>query len=378
MRLERLRTGKWPQTLLMFCALALPVAGYCDAGPGWLQRISASMGGHANDVAVKVAELPEKYSHDIVNGVAFSADGNQIAVDASSQFIDIWDWRSGRIVKTIERARAANDVDVTEPLRYSPDGKLFVACHSLAAGDVVARLWNAKTWEVVHDFVDPGAGGCNAIGFTPDGQYLIRVVDRGDSPGDSLIVYKVGTWQLVWGLRVEGFSPAALAISPDGEFIAFGGQFFYTPPGLTKPIDISLQTKIYPQIQIVDMRQRKVVHVIQSDARGAMAWSPDGARIAVVGEQYVEIFDAHTGDRLVHEKLEKSGTMHVRYTPDGRYLLESDLNGRGAGLGVMIWDGQHHKLLQQFGGDVGSIAISRDGKYFAAGETGKTTVWQFK
>ena len=369
---------KWLQIWLMFCALALPVAGYCDAGPGWLKRISASMGGNASDVAVKVAELPEKYSHDIVNGVAFSADGSHIAVDSDHEFINIWDWRAGRIVKTIEKARSARDGGSTVPFRYSPNGKLFVACHKLAAGDVVARIWNTETWEIIHDITDATVGGCSAVGFTPDGKFLLRVAKRGIYPGDNLIAYSVDTWQPTWGVHVDRIDSVALAISPDGGLAAFGGLFYYTPPGLTNFLDKERQTKLIPQIQIVDMRQRKVVRVIQSEAMGPMAWSPDGARIAIAGLGYVEIFDPHTGERLGHEKLEKSGSMHVRYTPDGRYLLESDLNGRGAGLGVMIWDGQHHKLLQQFGGDVGRIAISRDGKYFAAGETGKTTVWQFK
>ena len=57
-----------------------------------------------------------------------------------------------------------------------------------------------------------------------------------------------------------------------------------------------------------------------------------------------------------------------------------DSNGQGSALGVWIWDGQMRHLLQKIGGDVGSISVSRDGRYFAVGDSVERsiTVWQFK
>jgi hypothetical protein len=106
---------------------------------------------------------------------------------------------------------------------------------------------------------------------------------------------------------------------------------------------------------------------------GADEW-----RIAVVGEEVVAIFDAQTGRKLVHEKLEESAHMNVRFTPGGRYFIQCDMNGRGTGLGVRIWDGQHQTLLQEIPGNIGSSAVSRDSKYLAVGGTLRTTIWQFK
>jgi hypothetical protein len=76
--------------------------------------------------------------------------------------------------------------------------------------------------------------------------------------------------------------------------------------------------------------------------------------------------------------LEKSGHMNVRYTPDGRHFIESNLNGMCKGLGVKIWDSHRKMLLQEMHGDIGGIAVSRDNKYLAVGSTGRTTIWQFK
>jgi WD40 repeat protein len=111
---------------------------------------------------------------------------------------------------------------------------------------------------------------------------------------------------------------------------------------------------------------------------GPLAWSADGARLAIAGGS-VEIFDPRSGENLVRETIENSGNMNVWFTPDGRYLIDSDLNGMGKGLGVNIWDSHHQKLLQHIpAGDIGSITVSHDGKYLAVGSTGRTTIWQFK
>ena len=169
-----------------------------------------------------------------------------------------------------------------------------------------------------------------------------------------------------------------IAVSPDGMYAAIGGSEMVVPANVTDRLQRMQQTTFASTINIVDLRNHSVAQVIQAEARGPIAWSPDGARIALAGQLYAEMFDSQTGKRLVHDKIEKSGTMNVQFTPDGRYFIEIDLNGMGRGLGVKIWDNTRHKLLQEIPGDIGGIAISRDGKYLAVGTTGRTTIWQFK
>lgn len=338
------------------------------------------------DVASKVAELPEQYPLN-VHGLDFSQDGKQLAVVSTDEKINIWDWRSGRIVRTLEKARGATDGQVTEPIRYSPDGHLLVACHSRAADDIVARIWDTESWAIVHDITDPvGGGGC-AIGFTPDGKSLIRVFDRiVTKPGDNLIIYDTTSWQPMWGLRTVPFYPKALSISPDGKFVAIGGAVIDGGPETQKII-------------IVDLEQRTIVRTIPNTVGfdfGQLAWSPNGANLAAIGQRgwdgtandghgaytsgldTVMVFDAHTGKQIAGDQLEDIAGTSLRYTPDGKYLIEGVMNGRGSGLGVRIWDGQHRELLQEIPGEVSGLAVSRDGHYFAMGEVKKTVIWQLK
>jgi WD40 repeat protein len=372
----------------------VPLACYClvlaalflEGGP---PAFAGIFGANKNDVAVRVAELPNPDSDVYPLGLDFNADGSRIAVESYSEKIrsvespsakiHIWDWRGKHVEKTIDMPRGFGKNSSTNPISYSPDGLLLSVCDATGAGGVITRIWSTTTWVIAKDLVEPTSGICSGTGFTPDGQQFIRTADTGGTPGNNLIAYKVGTWQTIWGLPMPGFTPVSIAISPNGEQAAVAGTIFVAPEGVMDPVKRSQQTKIVSNVNVVDLKQRKILTVIQSSDRGPVAWSPDGFRLAVAGGPNFEIFDARSGQNLVREKIENAGSMNVRFTPDNRYLIESDLNGMGKGLGVHIWDGQRHKLLQHIPvGDVGSIAVSRDGKYLAIGETGRTTIWAFK
>jgi WD40 repeat protein len=358
------------RTLIAACALSLPSPGYCDSV---IDKVLGS-----NNVAIKVAELSEQYHDVIVGSVAFSPDGSRIAVQSDGQKINIWNWSNRQIDVTVEKPRGGGMAITTNALQYSPNGELLATCHTNAAGGVSNRIWETAHWSIAKDIVDSDGGACNAIGFTPDGHQFLRMANRYAGKGNTLIAYAVDTWIPIWGLGLQGFSPISVGVNPQGSLIALGGTVMVAPSDIHDPIKRIQATIFQPKIQIVDWQNRQVAKVLKSDAMGPMAWSSDGLRLAVVGQLYVEMFDVQTGANLVHEKLAKSGQMNVRFTPDGRYFIESDLNGMGHGLGVKIWDSARHKLLQTIPGDMGSIDVSKDSKYLAVGTTGHTTIWQFK
>lgn len=375
------------QTLLALVALQFPVTGYCDSGSGWVNSLFEAKGKNMKEVAVKVTELPEQYKIN-VRGLDFSPNGKHLAVLSANRSINIWEWQSGRIARTLETPQGASG----KQIRYSPDGHLLAVCHNRATNDTVARIWNTDTWEIAHDIVDhiPGSG-CNAIVFAPDGKSLIRGLDRLPKyPPDNLILYDTSIWQPVWGLQTKFFYSHALAISPDGKFVALGGEVIEGHPIPFKE-----------QIVIVDMEQRAIVRTISDTVTftyGQLAWSPDGASLAAIGRRAwdgsangghgaytggpdtVMIFDAHSGKQMAGEQfgVGGGGYLSIRYTPDGKYLIEGDRNGMGTGGGVRIWDGQHRELLQEIAGNAGSLAVSRDGNFFAMGVDKKTMIWQLK
>jgi WD40 repeat protein len=373
---QSLGTRIAPSRLFLGCvlgllAMCLPLVARCE--PGVLGKI---LGINMNEVAVKIIELPERESDLIILGVDINPDGNRIAVQSGGEKINIWDWRNHRIETTIEKPQSASNLMVTNPLQYSPTGNLLASCFTGAVGGMAGRIWSTASWSIAKDIAD--GTGCIEMRFVPDGKVLLRLSDVRKSSVDNLVGYSTDTWQPVLGLRIPLAELFSLAISPDGSLAAVGGRRFVVPREIEDPIKRSQQATLEPEIHIVNLRERRIISTTKSAAMGPMAWSPDGTRLAVAGETYLDIFDVQSGECLVHERVEKSGNMNVRYTPDGRYLIQSDLNGRGAGLGVKIWATQTHKLMQEIPGDIGSIAVSRDSKYLAIGATGRTTIWQFK
>ncbi|MBI5921975.1 MAG: WD40 repeat domain-containing protein [Betaproteobacteria bacterium] len=367
MKNESAVVSYYAKALLGIATLLFPFTGQCNSGSGLLSMFE-SKEKPMKEVAVKIAELPEQYKIT-PSALDFSPDGKLLAVRSADQTINIWDWQNKRIVHTVGIAKGGND-NGTEPLRFSPDGRLLAVCHGRADGNVVIRIWRTDTWGILQDIVDPVPGGCNAIGFSADGKWLMQVLDRAPMfSQDALFVYDTSTWQKIWGLQTANFHAYTLAISPEGKSVALGGELFDGGP-------------IKPQIAIVDLEQRAIVQTILNngvmDRASRLAWSPDGKYLTGAGGNGLQIFEVQSGEQVVDVRP-PWGTARtaLRYTPDGKYLIEGTSTDRNIGWG-RIWDVQHRELLQDISGNVRGIAVSRDSRYMATGTYGKTIMWQFK
>ena len=266
-------------------------------------------GASKNDVAVNVAELPNPDSRIYPLGLDFTPDGSRLAVESQSGKIHIWNWRSKRVEQTLGLPDGGNALGVTNPVRFSVDGRFLAACEVSGAGDVVVRIWDTTSWSIAKDIsASTGVesrGSCKGMSFTPGAQYFVRTAETSGKPGNNLIVYEVGTWQPLWGLQMEGLSPVSIAISPNGEFAAVAGTIFVVPENVKNPIERFQQTMIAARVNIVDLRHRSVVKTMNSRKGGSIgpvAWRADGKRIAVAGGSGVEILDAISGEIIFQEE----------------------------------------------------------------------------
>jgi WD40 repeat protein len=344
--------------------------------------VAALLGLFKSAVVVKITELPQDDHNWGVHGLDFSPDGDWLAADSEPDKILVWDWRNKQIVKNVAKPRDGNDLNAANPIRFSPDGRFLANCEEFGAGHVAVRVWNTKDWAVAKDFTalsgTPSPGVCTDVAFTPDGRQFIRTADTRRRPSNNLVVYSVDTWEPLWGLSLDGLATWSLSVRPDGKQVAISGQVSVVPAGVTDSIQAIQQMRGESYIYLVDLQQRQIVKRIAATVLGPVAWSPDGARIVMTGAKGVEMFDAQSGEVLAHEALGTATHTNVRLTSDGKHLIESDMNAQGTGLGVNIWDGHRQTLLQHISGNVDSVAVSRDGKYFAIGMADRTTVWQFR
>jgi WD40 repeat protein len=173
-------------------------------------------------VATEVVELPRRY-HDVASiGTAFSPSGEELEVEAEPGVIEIWDWRHKRLITSLKKPRGAEGV-VTDPLSYSPDGRLLAACDTRGVGNVVVRVWNTQDWQIANDITESAPRGCDAMAFMVDGRQLVRA-NNAVVKASKLAASDISTWQEVWTLELERMGPESLAISPVGSRLADGGK----------------------------------------------------------------------------------------------------------------------------------------------------------
>jgi WD40 repeat protein len=342
-------------------------------------------------VAVRIAKFS---AADNITGMDFSADGTTLAVAALGDEVVLWNWRRGRIERKLEDTRSGANL-ASQAIRFSQNGQFLASCHGLSTNDTVVRIWNAQKWTVVHDL--PGAHACNAIDFSPDGKSAILVLMTIPNPPESsFAVYSTTDWQTEWTLSTGPFYPSTLALSADGRFAAIGGRVGNPKSWPFKDSVPTFGTPPLPDmnlIAIVDLEHHAVASIIQHTVnfdRGKLSWSPSKNYVAAIGSREengakitgssdtMSVFEVPSGRHIDGEQTDDPGHAELLYTNDGRYLIETDVTDVRAGLGIRIWDGQHHALLQAIPGEYAHLAVSRDGHYFAVNDDDKIYVFELQ
>jgi regulation of enolase protein 1 (concanavalin A-like superfamily) len=159
------------------------------------------------------AVLHEFAGHEgAVTALTFSRDGRRVATAGADKTLLLWDAANGQ--------RIGKRIPYAEPvlaLSLSPDNKEV----AVVTGGPDIAVWNFDT--------GGGAGYHNeghrvlSVAFAPDGQRLLAGFDKSGKPEDDLIF----PWPLAQGLPIRACrgpssSVTAVAVSPDGQFIASG------------------------------------------------------------------------------------------------------------------------------------------------------------
>ncbi|MFN3347179.1 MAG: WD40 repeat domain-containing protein [Candidatus Bipolaricaulaceae bacterium] len=158
--------------------------------------------------------------------------------------------------------------------------------------------------------------------------------------------------------RLEGV--ASLAASPDGRYLAVGGE--------------------WGRVAVWELPSGQLLHVVKlhSFKVWTVAFSADGTLLASGAfDGTVKILDLRTGleagvfrDPELRAQESPEGTAHtgwvrcVAFSPDGKLLATSGCDGY-----VRIWDVQTLRLLQRLRGGINvySVMFSPDGRYLAWG-----------
>ncbi|HLZ62886.1 MAG TPA: serine/threonine-protein kinase [Ktedonosporobacter sp.] len=137
-------------------------------------------------------------------------------------------------------------------------------------------------------------------------------------------------------------------------------------------------------VPLPGQRGKGFMYTLNLDAAQALAWSPDGKRIAIGISQDVHVLDVATGEIVFTQGGQNDAGHSLTWSPDGRYLAwYSSLYNK-----LEVWNVvaqsrifSHQSVVPNEIGSGGTVVWSPDGKFLAftpqeAIEIWSTTSWQ--
>jgi WD40 repeat protein len=225
--------------------------------------------------------------------VAASPDGSLVA--AAGRFdrqVIVWRvpelerlWAAGSWPTTTEEAGYSH-------IGFSGDGKLIVAVSSASPWDKTVEqhvaVADAETGDIAFTTATVVAGGAVLDHF---GTRLAVIGPDGD-----VLIYRLPDGEIVDRQRTALSGAGALALSPEGDTVAVGGD-----GGM-------------------ELLGRSTGRVLAEGACQALTWSPDGPRALFTSEEAATVIDVH-GCALWTRHMEDPSLLVAAFTPGGHTLV---------------------------------------------------------
>ncbi len=268
---------------------------------------------------------------------AFSPDGTQIAAAATDATVNVWDVATGTIIHTLDHASSSipwNPLSIS----WSPDGTTITTGNN----DWALRVWDAATGELKYELGDRAGW---YVGWSLDST---RFVTNG------MKIFDAAKGELVMELGYNWGVPYETEWSPDGTMIATASGWegddtqlwtatgehldsFQTGYSIAWSPD---STRLASIGQIRDVATGLPVVIIPAMG-GEIGWHPDGEWIASTGEEAVFLWDATAGDQLAMWDLPGCDIRGFAWSNDGnRFAVNclGDMSQPGFRNDLIIWE----------------------------------------
>ncbi|MFZ1110216.1 MAG: PDZ domain-containing protein [Rhodomicrobium sp.] len=248
-------------------------------------------------------------------------------------------------------------------IAFTPDGRKLVS----ASDDKTIRVWDlatGQTEQIVRGQAGPGAtGSIYAIALSPDGKWLAA---GGWTAGGEIRLYDFKSRKLVALLEGHADAVYGLAFSPDSRQLVSGSHDRTAIIWSTEPLFEADISKMSRESVAVLKPQRRLPC---EDTVTTVGFTSDGARVITGSDKHeLRFWSAHTGDLLSNSRDHRDKVVSLSVALDGS-IVSGDFSGE-----IRLWNGQIGKavkLLADQKSDVGGVSISPDGKLILSGGAGE-------
>jgi serine/threonine protein kinase len=273
--------------------------------------------------------------------VAWSPDGQTVAMAIDDGTVKLWDTQAARVRTTLNAHQGP-----VWSIAMSRDGK-----HMATASDEgLIKVWDTHTSKEITEFKHRNA--IRSIAFAPDGKRLVA-----GSRDGSLFIWDMSVKSAPVMTEGHKGTVVAVAFSPDGKAVASGGG-----DKLVKLWD-------------AETGQERLTFQGHSGGVYAVAFSPDNKTLATGSwDRTVRLWECASGSNLVTLQGPSRDVWAVAFAPNGRTLVSA-----GEEQTVRLWDvASGRELVAWKGHDsvIYTAAFSPDGKTVASGgRDGTVRLW---
>jgi WD40 repeat protein len=293
--------------------------------------------------------------------IAWKPDGTEFATGYNDGTVTVWDATTQQPVLTFEVAPELHDPPVVYSLAWSPDGNTLAAAAS--AGGGMIKVFNPMTGASLAEFRAETFTG--TVAWSPDGSKLAGGATRG-------LGFIAEGWVKVWDVATGQVVAELLNGTGDTSNVsdiswsADGSRLACASLNWAVIWDTSTWETVFrlehPNVIRLDNFGLDNFGQEGPNVVSAVAWSPQGSRLATGDVGTIRIWDGVSGELLstFHTGHDLIPVYRLAWSPSGTQLAS-------VSAGVQIWDVATGQLLEEISGHINDAAWNPDGSQLAYG-----------